>query len=186
MKLSIKMRLKRDYISKLMNRNQFYSKTDSLSLKTFQMVSWSSLITSLGRIQLIAFCIENNGIYCDTDSIITHTTISTSSSELGGWKLEKNCLYYRALAPKMYALLYKEKGIVKREVKLKGVPFKHRNRLLLEILLTDNSDFYIKHIHHFYSYKQMLRLKNPEFKSDLFTGAGFLDKHIIPKLKPIL
>lgn len=168
------------------------TKQESISTKSYQIVSWISLITALGRIQLIKFIIKTDGFYCDTDSVLTDIEYNDCSDKLGGWKLEKKCLYFRSFAPKMYALCYKEfdklknKEKLKREVRLKGIPLKYRKKLFMEFFDLNRTEFKIEKIHVFYSFKQMLRLKKPEFKSGQFTGAGYIDKELKPKLKIIL
>jgi len=74
--------------------------------------------TALARLKLYDFLKKYNGLYCDTDSIITKDIIPTSS-KLGDMKLEYKIKTGVVVKPKMYYAITSED---KEIIKLKGVP----------------------------------------------------------------
>lgn len=81
----------------------------------------SSYITSYARIHLHQYLSKYNGIYCDTDSIITNQEVP-ESSKLGGMKKEADIEYINIVRPKFYTISTKEKDITK----IKGVKYASR------------------------------------------------------------
>lgn len=162
------------------------STIEKLTLKPFMMVSWISLITALGRLQLLDMIEKTKAIACDTDSVFCErkNACIESSNELGGWKLEKDEQFtdFRALAPKMYCGKTIEG---KKFIKCKGIPKKYRDDRLYNQIMGWNGidEIIVKDIHRFLGFKQSLIDKNAKFTSSNIIKATYLDKKMTPKLK---
>jgi hypothetical protein len=78
----------------------------------------ASYTTSYARIVLYDYLTSLNGIYCDTDSIITTTKIE-SSKELGALKLEKVFTRFNIVKPKHYHIFNDLDN--KYYIKIKGI-----------------------------------------------------------------
>lgn len=76
----------------------------------------SSTTTSYGRLKLYDELVRLNGIYCDTDSIISDVEIP-SSNKLGELKLEKTFKSFEIVRPKFYSYT----DDMKTYVKIKGL-----------------------------------------------------------------
>lgn len=83
----------------------------------------SSYTTAYARLRLHYYLKKYEGVYCDTDSIVTEKEIP-ESNRLGEMKLEYNILEGILVRPKMYYLHILDKGEEKDIIKLKGVPKK--------------------------------------------------------------
>jgi len=77
----------------------------------------SSYITSYARITLHEYLQKYNGVYCDTDSIVTKHSIP-DSNELGKMKLEANLKKCEFVKPKFYYMQYEDDT---QHVKMKGI-----------------------------------------------------------------
>ena len=157
------------------------SKYETETKKPFMFVSWSSLITAAGRIQLLDMIHLTKALYCDTDSVFTLSNSIPTDKNLGGWKLEKEFSEFRCIAPKCYAYTLADKTKV---VRLKGVPKKYRLDSYDKIInFKDGDSIKFIDIHRFLSFKEMIKRKNDVESSDLFTGACLVTKEYYPKLK---
>jgi hypothetical protein len=77
----------------------------------------SSYISSYARVILHQYLTKYNGVYCDTDSIVTSEVIPTSN-KLGEMKLESHLQKCIFVKPKMY---YMQESSGKEIIKMKGV-----------------------------------------------------------------
>jgi len=83
---------------------------------------WAIYTTAYARLKLYDYLVLNDPVYCDTDSIITHHTLETST-ELGKMKLEHNIKEMIIIKPKFYSLKIENKlGTTCEIVKCKGLP----------------------------------------------------------------
>ena len=83
----------------------------------------SSYTTAYARIKLYDYLVNYNGIYCDTDSIVT-SRIIPESDELGKMKVDYDIIEGILVKPKMYMFKILKKGKVEEIIKLKGIPKK--------------------------------------------------------------
>jgi len=84
----------------------------------------SSYTTAYARLVLYDYLVKYEGLYCDTDSLVTEQTIPESTA-LGKMKLEYPIIEGVIVKPKMYYLKIRDKkGEEKDIIKLKGVPKK--------------------------------------------------------------
>ncbi len=102
-------------------------KTEKHKEPSYAIPSFSSYITSYGRIMLAKKLIElkkNRPVYCDTDSIFVEIAKGLkSTTDLGGWKIEKKLVTeIRGLKNYKYIDLEKDKNKVIDRIK--GVPYK--------------------------------------------------------------
>lgn len=81
-------------------------------------IIWSAMVTAAARVLLHQILVKYEGVYCDTDSIITEHPLK-SSRELGKLKVEKLIEELEIVAPKHYRLKTPESGW---ETVCKGIP----------------------------------------------------------------
>lgn len=144
-----------------------FQEQNRISIKTYQIPSWISLITALGRIQLMNMIFKTNALYCDSDSVycLRKNSIQLNNSEeLGKWKLEHNIGKFRALAPKLY--VFEDLGLKfdKNDycIKLKGIPYDFHNKKLFDEIWNykEGNKIIIENIPRFCSIKESLNRVN--------------------------
>lgn len=118
--------------------NVGFSRTKKDSDSNFIYPILASYVTSYGRLKIYDYLTKYNGLYCDTDSIITFMDIP-NSNELGEMKLENELKELIIIKPKMYM----KKDLFDKEfVKLKGIPNPDIN--ILTKVLNNEKIFYNK------------------------------------------
>lgn len=98
--------------------------------KSLSMPQWAAWITAMARLRLLKVIYEigvDKVIYYDTDSITVTEDCEfpekyLDASEYGKFKLEKTAKKFRAIAPKVYAIVLDDETKV---VKAKGIPTKN-------------------------------------------------------------
>lgn len=98
---------------------RFVMRTSSVRPPIHTNIIWSAMITAASRVKLHRLLVKYQGIYCDTDSIITTRQVP-NSTRLGSLKIEKVLSEIEILAPKHYR--YRGTGERKWETVCKGVP----------------------------------------------------------------
>lgn len=81
---------------------------------------WAVYVAAYGRLKLYDALKSHDTIYCDTDSLLTRDSISTSR-ELGALKLEMSVSEGVTVRPKFYAIRGFEDGCFVENVKIKGL-----------------------------------------------------------------
>lgn len=135
---------------------------------------WASYITARARIMLHRLLFDCKPIYCDTDSIVTKSVISTSS-ELGKLKLEANIKHGVFVRPKMYAF----EGVDEKSKKISVVKVKGLKKKILlgdkEVSVDLNTFSMIMHGDKIF-YKKFMKLKES-------IKRGFVVNEIITQFK---
>jgi len=179
------------------------TESESISPKPFMNVVWAALISAFGRIYLLSNAQETNSKYEDTDSLkipalteqfrvnVAREIPDNLSKELqnkmkyqnvGFFEYEYTFTEFRALAPKMYAGTYLDKGVIKQLVKIKGVPYRFRKQFLKPILEGQNefhTGIYLKIM----GRKEGLHAKHYEDKDGAFGGLRLTKKDLMPEKK---
>lgn len=106
----LKNGFKRNYFE--LSENLGYEITKIKADRNYIIPIFATYVTAYGRIKLYDMLVSLNGIYCDTDSIITKDIIP-DSKKLGEMKLEKKIKTGYIIKPKMY--------LTDTEVKVKGL-----------------------------------------------------------------
>lgn len=156
------------------------------TLKPYQFVSWISLITAKGRIQLTDMIIKTNAFYWDTDSVYSSAKMCkdlvSDEKTLGGWKREHKIGRFRALAPKMYCFYDLEEK--KHFVKCKGVPKDFFNKEMFDKIwnFKDGGNISVENIPRFLSMKEAFHRVNV-LEKDLLVMYDEMDKTLTPKCK---
>lgn len=99
---------------------EYFVVTGDDSPKAHCIPIWAVYTSAYGRIKMFHALRDHDTIYCDTDSLITRDSISTSST-LGDLKLEMRVREGITVRPKFYAIKGFEDGESVESVKIKGL-----------------------------------------------------------------
>lgn len=165
-----------------------YKKILKESIKTYQIPSWISLITALGRIQLLDMIHETNAICWDSDSVYAERKYlnpdfihecENSKIELGKWKIEHYITKLRSLAPKFYC--FHDLKEDKHFIKLKGIPNNFFNEELFEKIwnFQDGNIITIRNIPRFLTIKESINRVNV-LESDILVKYDEITKNLNP------
>jgi hypothetical protein len=145
-----------DNAIKIEEVDDYYKITENQDPKAHCIPIWAIYVTAYGRVKMHKAMMEHpNVIYADTDSLITHDVIPTST-KLGDLKLERDVKFGLTIKPKMYAT-FSAKG--NDYVKMKGLARKYQPKSFKEF-----SEDFIKNprrtYHHFIKFNEAIRKGN--------------------------
>lgn len=182
--------LKSEYDSNPIIKDELYyvyQLIEKESIKAYQIPSWISLITALGRIQLLEMIHKTNAICWDSDSVYSERKhLDESFIEecrdnltLGGWKIEHEISRLRSLAPKFYC--FHDINDNKNYIKLKGIPKDFCNEDLFNEIwnFQDGNTITIKNIPRFLTMKESIRRVNV-LESELLLKYDEITKNLQP------
>jgi hypothetical protein len=160
------------------------------TIKPFQNVIHSALITAFVRIYLIENGILVNRIYSDTDSNkferknlkYAKNLVNEKDKlhqQMGFFDIEFEYKTFRALAPKVYAGLLIEG---KKMVRMKGVRNKDSHKMFVTIMEGDEKLLTEKY-YRFLGARESLRVKHQIGEGEIFGGLIETQKSLTPNLK---